>query len=380
MSELITRKDCGCRGNLLTTVSAVVLLASAASDALAQDAHPTIWIEVGAQLEQVDGALAPFAPDFLTSEPRPLAEKTSPLAFQHPPHYSNGFEGKIVFEPEGSEWQLAASIRYGRSNRSARLHQEATITSTKLGFFADYYHRIGDYYQTMGYADTRVSNSESHTVLDFTAGKDLGIGALGKSALHFGIRFAQFNTKSGVALHEVPDGFASRYFPFVQRSFPVRVYHINELDGSLQRSFSGIGPSLKFESTGVLSGSRDDSAFTFDWGANAAILFGRQKAAGRENVSVEYHDKYAEPGAYYPHGLPAEVTSQTHLIDRSRSVVVPNVGGFAGFSLKFPNAKISLGYRADFFFGAMDGGTTARKTYDRSFHGPFATVSVGLGG
>ena len=63
---------------------------------------------------------------------------------------------------------------------------------------------------------------------------------------------------------------------------------------------------------------------------------------------------------------------------RSRNVTVPNIGGFAGLSFKYPNAKVSLGYRADFFFGAVDGGIDARKTYDRSFYGPYATVSIGL--
>jgi len=60
--------------------------------------------------------------------------------------------------------------------------------------------------------------------------------------------------------------------------------------------------------------------------------------------------------------------------------VVPNLGGFAGLSFKYPNAKVSVGYRADFFFGAMDGGIDAHKSYDRDFYGPFATVSIGLGG
>jgi hypothetical protein len=67
-------------------------------------------------------------------------------------------------------------------------------------------------------------------------------------------------------------------------------------------------------------------------------------------------------------------------MERSRSVVVPNVGGFVGMSLRFPNAKVSLGYRIDAFFGAMDGGIDTRKTYDRDFYGPFATISIGLGG
>lgn len=65
---------------------------------------------------------------------------------------------------------------------------------------------------------------------------------------------------------------------------------------------------------------------------------------------------------------------------RSRTVTVPNLGGFAGVSVKYPNVKMSLGYRADFFFGAVDAGIDARNTKDLDFQGPFATVSIGLGG
>lgn len=46
----------------------------------------------------------------------------------------------------------------------------------------------------------------------------------------------------------------------------------------------------------------------------------------------------------------------------------------------FDNAKLSLGYRGDFFFGALDSGidTARRKTV--GFYGPFATISFGFGG
>ena len=64
---------------------------------------------------------------------------------------------------------------------------------------------------------------------------------------------------------------------------------------------------------------------------------------------------------------------------RSHTVTVPNLGGFAGLSVKYANAKVSFGYRGDFFFGAMDDGIDARRSKDVAFHGPFATISVGLG-
>jgi hypothetical protein len=65
---------------------------------------------------------------------------------------------------------------------------------------------------------------------------------------------------------------------------------------------------------------------------------------------------------------------------RSRSVIVPNIGGFAGVSFRYSAAKVSFGYRADFFFNAIDGGVDTRKNEDRGFFGPFVTISVGLGG
>ena len=69
------------------------------------------------------------------------------------------------------------------------------------------------------------------------------------------------------------------------------------------------------------------------------------------------------------------------LINReSRRVVVPNLGRFAALSYRFTNAKISAGYLADFFFGAMDGGLDTHRSVTTAFHGPFAKISVGLGG
>ena len=64
---------------------------------------------------------------------------------------------------------------------------------------------------------------------------------------------------------------------------------------------------------------------------------------------------------------------------RSKSVSVPNLGGFAGLSLRYANAKLSLGYRADMFFSAVDAGIDTAKKEDRGFYGPFASISVGIG-
>jgi hypothetical protein len=114
----------------------------------------------------------------------------------------------------------------------------------------------------------------------------------------------------------------------------------------------------------------------FDFGGNGALLFGRQKADVRHKTSDD------RPVTPHPYNFIPMTSVYHHTYDRvrSRSVIVPNIGGFAGLSFNYSNAKIKFGYRADFFFGAMDGGIDARKSYDRDFYGPFATISIGLGG
>ena len=69
-----------------------------------------------------------------------------------------------------------------------------------------------------------------------------------------------------------------------------------------------------------------------------------------------------------------------HDVSRSRSVTVPNLGGYAGLSVRYNDAKISFGYRADEFFGAMDGGQATAKRENRGFYGPYLNLSLGFGG
>jgi hypothetical protein len=119
----------------------------------------------------------------------------------------------------------------------------------------------------------------------------------------------------------------------------------------------------------------DDTSLTFDWSLNGAVLFGRQKVKVRHQSSIFYHPpSQAGLGKMAPNFVTAYPGHRT----KTRSVVVPNIGGSAGLSFRYPNARLSFGYRADMFFGAMDGGIDARQTYDRAFFGPYASVSIGL--
>ncbi|HVP86078.1 MAG TPA: hypothetical protein VMS78_15260 [Rhizomicrobium sp.] len=382
MSELIQiRTHTNIRFHLLATVSMLSLLTAAASQAKAEDAdRPTVWIELGAQLDSLSAGDEAFAPSLLDARPSMFSPSQS---FEHAPRRSFGANGAVSFQPENSSWVFSASVRYGRSNSNKHVHQQT---------YPDYYHAIHTSVfpqskppRAANFADTLIRNSESHTVLDFNVGKDVGLGlfgnAKGSSIFNLGVRYAQFSSRSNIAIRSIPDWhFGIQYFETYGYTYKFldQPYHSNAASLLADRSFHGIGPSLSWKASAPVVGNSDHGELTFDWGLNGAVLFGRQRAQIEHQQTQRYYngiiipfDPYKKLITVYQHATPHT---------RSHSVAVPNLGGFAGLSMKYGAAKVSFGYRADFFFGAMDGGIDVRKTYDRNFHGPYATISIGLGG
>jgi len=416
MSELInTQTDQNIfRWRLLSTVSALSLLTTlyASHEARAEDSdRPTLWIELGGQLERAseaqDAFTAPFMDALQTPPPRPfgplqgfaVAAQTRrnvampdtpfdiayPLHAQRVPEYDFGEEGKIAFQPKGSNWIFSAKVRYGRAN-GARLEKQQTHDRATYVYQPDHPSSAPRTPYVVRFSNAQTKYTQSQTILDFQVGRDVGLGMFGRntsSVVDFGVRFAQFTSKSMVDIKERPQ-MQIYYNHWVYAGFGANKYFYNtrfqdyELLGHSQRSFHGVGPSLSWSGSTPFAGNADGAEFTFDWGMNAAVLFGRQKAkVDRKDAMYDNYQTF-NVGAG---DLPQRFThTQFHHYTRSRAVAVPNVGGFAGMSLKFPSAKVSLGYRADFFFGAMDAGIADRHTVDMSFHGPFATISIGLGG
>lgn len=394
MSELInTRQHVEFRLKLLTTASALVLLTYISSNnvALADDAdRPTVWIELGGQLERVNADQQPYVP--------PFAEVFTDNGFadtsvgQKPPFYANGLEGKLSAQPRGATWTFSASLRYGRSNASRTVHEQTAPASAHIILSVpalNVYQRSPVPPRAERFADTTSKLSSSYLVLDFQAGKDVGIGSFGSletSVIDVGIRAVQFSANRKISIAANPDfkfyyhsvtqmrRYGSGYIPFYIK-FPYQNWHINAGSNLETNDFRGIGPSLSWNASAVLAGNPNSATFAVDWGINGSVLIGRQKV----RATHETTSRLETPNLSNAVAMPIVYQHSTH-IARNRTVVVPNVGGFAGLSYRYNNAKLSIGYRADFFFAAMDGGIDARKTYDRNFYGPFATISVGLGG
>ena len=207
--------------------------------------------------------------------------------------------------------------------------------------------------------------------MDFAVGRDVGIGIFGRDGtgtVSAGVRLAQFNSRSSSTIGADPH---VNFVTEVSQKYH-NLYDIKETE---ERSFHGMGPEVMWDASQPVWGDPENGEIAIDWGVNAGILFGRQ--------SVHTHSKtfYCHvPDIDFGQGHCTAPSTQTSSMTRSRRATVPDLGGYIGASMKYHNAKLSFGYRADHFFGAMDGGQTAAERYDRGFYGPYMNVTVGLGG
>ena len=352
---------------------------------------PPLWIELGGQIEHIQGQGATFVPAFLStwSSSSILREGTTPTEAQRPPLFSAGEEAKISFEPDGSDWVISAALRYGRSGNKRDVHHQTDkvhyakyrsgyrVIPTASGNPQPYNH----IFTQEKFSDTHVHHAESHAIMDFMAGKDVGLGMFGldgSSILSGGVRIAQFVSHSSVDMRADPD-IDVKYYPSAAN--PNRVdfgvhHHTYHAYENASRKFRGIGPWISWTGSMPVLGGDQTTGLGFDWGANAAVLFGRQKTSVRHQETGHYFTLF--PGQSNPYVVVYQNPVRGHA--SNRFVTVPNLGGFAGLSYRYANAKIALGYRADFFFGAVDGGIDTRKSETLNMSGPFATISFGLGG
>lgn len=383
MSEVIQKNDnrAAIHWKLLTGASALALTGYLVTADLAQAADadkPLIWIDLGAQLEGLGTQQQTFAPLFVLNDLDAPYNNKSPLGVESPSKFAFGEEARLTFQPEDSDWVFSAGIRFGRANGTKHRHQQ---TSTRKPIYVFYlgstliynYGLARPFYTESRFSDALSEYNEKHTILDFSAGKDVGLGLFGQgsnSIVSLGVRFAQFRTHANTTLRSMPVNTFAQVFKYKSQSYHTSFYAHAEI----ARSFRGIGPSLSWTGSAPIAGNTQDGELAIDWGVDGALLFGRQTVRGSHETT----------GRRINGGFNVSMTLATHYskgapIDRSRKVTVPNLGASFGLSYRFSDAKVSIGYRADTFFNAMDGGIDTRKSENRSFFGPYASISIGFG-
>src|SRR5262249_44950029 len=132
--------------------------------------------------------------------------------------YSIDGKAALKFEPKGSDWAFTVSVRYGRANSSKQEHHQSYPTQPFVGYLRFYRTRpdyavhntnfLKHYPKAARFTDAKTKEDEEYAIVDFQAGKDVGLGLLGRDAtstLNFGVRIAQFRSTSRAALKENPD-------------------------------------------------------------------------------------------------------------------------------------------------------------------------------
>jgi hypothetical protein len=365
MSEMTsTQNQNSLRYRLLATASVIGVLSSivVAQQAGADESdHPLLWIELGGGFDQMTSASDHWLPPNLT----PPISKPPVGPFGAMPTTGYDAEAKISFTPEATDWVFSASVRYGRAMSKPKRDHDQSYHVT--GYITSFGTKKGSpKYELTNYnfGEAARQSRSTHLILDFQAGKDIQLGMFGGSAvLSVGVRVAKLN--------EGADGQFTGFLSAPGKYSPGEVAHVASFVA--KRSFTGLGPSVSWDASTPLAGSLTEG-FSFDWGANSALLFGRQKS----DISLRTRDTQYFPPSSDSTGIKNVLSHSTENPNRMHNVLVPNAGGFAGLSWRLPGAKISFGYRADFFFSAMDVGIDNRKSANRGFYGPFAAINVGL--
>jgi hypothetical protein len=304
----------------------------------------------------------------------------SPEEYEKAPKSGFDWQGKLALQLPDSDWMLTAGIRYGRSGRNKLVHgSEIPGTRTKEKLILTKYcdspfvsnYDICHSGANRKFIDARTAQSEQHAIMDFEAGVNVGIGLFGSNGqgtISGGLRMAQFKSNALSDINSDPEYFFE----------PTGEYHnVYESRNAEERSFHGVGPEVTWEANQTVWGAPSTGEISLDWGLNAAVLFGRQSMNAKHFTSYCHVNGVSGGRTGCVTALPSHTRVKT--TRRTRRKIVPNLGGYIGASARYNNAKLSFGYRADTFFGAMDGGQEAAKDYNRGFYGPYLNVSIGLG-
>jgi outer membrane receptor protein involved in Fe transport len=344
---------------------------------------PQVWLQLGGNFAQLDAGMQSYAPAFAADTPALRTDLPQQQDVENAAGAGFDWEGKLSIQPAGSDWVLKAGLRYGRSSVSKHLHQslppqtkatllvgtgfpalDCAIAPPPIGkngvcnaFFQEF-------------SDAQGTVEDGHTMIDFTLGKDVGLGSFGgaevKSTLSAGIRLVRFSS-------DIKSAFDSDPFYAFDKPYRSKYHYLDKATNEEHHSFNGIGPEVMWDASAPIAGTAEEGEVTLDWGVNAAVLFGRKKASGTGDVMSTFCGYGTLSSCYNVH-------QTAHAFSRSERATVPNLGGYLGASALYRNAKISFGYRGDFFFNAMDGGQDTAKSTNRGFYGPYLNVTLGLGG
>jgi hypothetical protein len=203
----------------------------------------------------------------------------------------NGWDANGDVALQSGNWYLTLSANYGRTGVS---------------------HRSYVYFGA-------AKHEESHTIVDFTIGKDVGLGMLGldgSSIISGGVRYEHFI------------GHTVAHFNYAYPKYE-------------DDQFSGWGPVITWKTKTPIFPD-----WYFSWDINGAAVFGSRSF--ELNFDQIFH----------------------------KNVFVPQVGATLGVTWQMPDEPLSfeVGFRGNAYFGVFDRNTGEDRTVNRYSGGPFVQV------
>src|SRR5690242_9670639 len=186
MSELSKLNQSAYRtsGFWLSNVSVLALMLAVTGTEIAEAAdgdidRPTVWIELGGQIERQTGQSSAFVPPFVANNPdSPAFGDNFITTSQNAMPFTNGGQGSLTFQPRGSDWQFSASVRYGRaSGEKHTSHPDPNLKHVKWVLPPQYYtscYCYGTHNRTSFhtgpshmFSNIDMKQRQSHLLLDF---------------------------------------------------------------------------------------------------------------------------------------------------------------------------------------------------------------------
>lgn len=259
----------------------------------------------------------------------------------------------------GLPWHVSGEFRYGQAGTRASDASAGAVDPALLALFGGMITAAGGS-QTID-ADYR----ESRWQADVAVGYDVFRGSTDTMQLKGGLRLAGLTGQT--RLTDRSQSYFSLGAPQNIGGIVIQDVGVDTTTLVDQRSsFLGAGPRFGIEGS-VPFGDR----WGFDYLADAAVLFGTQKLTSTSTVTATY-----SPAVL---ALLAGGGGNTTRVQDERFATVFNVNLQAGVSYRInPNVKLSLGYRLDAYFNALN--TTFAPalpdTISRISHGPRLRVTA----
>src|SRR5215472_14710471 len=161
----------------------------------------------------------------------------------------NGIDTYLDMALQSGDWYLTLSANYGRTGNS----HDAFNYKKYDNFFSRYSHHRG-----------QATHHESHTIIDFTLGKDVGLGCIGldgSSIISAGVRYEHFVARTNTSFIYSGHGYTKFGSP--------AYYSYYTFARKIDRQFVGWGPVVTWKSRMPI-----DPDWSLAWGVNAAFIVG----------------------------------------------------------------------------------------------------------